>query len=44
MIGRMVALSFCAMFLAAGIAGIASGVMKSDLGNAFIGIMFMTAG
>ena len=43
-IGWMVALSFYAMFLVTGIAGIASGVMKSDLGNAFIGIMFMTAG
>ena len=43
-IGRMVTLSFCAMFLVTGIADIASGVMKSDLGNAFIGIIFMAAG
>lgn len=43
MIGWMVALSFCVMFFLRGTVGIESGVTKSDLDNAFIGIIFITA-
>ena len=43
-IGWMMALSLCVVLFVAGIAGITSGVMKSDLGNVFVGIMLIATG
>ena len=43
-IGWMAVLSFCVVLFVMGIGGIAAGAVKSDLGNAFLGIMFITAG